>query len=947
MRYRSAHAATSGSVPFVLRGPKSVKMVLSATVAAALGLAPAFLATSPAMADTSTGGLTIANAATTEGGDITFILRCAADNTCGTDTYALTTSASGPGAATAGGVDYTAPTPTPVVYTTNGTKTVTVHTIDDQVYEGTETFTLTATGDLGDVATAVATIYDNETMPSYTLTASPTSVTESATSKTTITATLSARSALTTVISLNTANGTALSGTDFSPPALTSLVIEAGSLSASTTIAILNDGVKDSADTETFTVNGTADNASPRAQAATVSIVDAQTTPKLTLSGPSSVTEGDTAVYHVTGVPMSELPQTVKWDAVKTTLAAGEGDATPGEDFQYLTDRTVTIPAGSTSADIVIPITSDALNERTEDYAITLSSPTNAVLGTVSSVATKILDADADLAPTVSIDPQSVTEGNSGKATKTFTATLSQKSGRTVRVNWATDGDSATAGKDFAYKQGTLVFPAGTLTQTFTVDIIGDTVNEGTESFDINLSNPPLDTSATIGLTQPTVDIIDDDAVPTVTFGDLTVKEGDSGNALVLPIKLSNASSHDVTYNLTDSTQTNDGSADDGSGLVFPGSNDYQLLTNAVTIPAGQLTGYIVVLDNGDAVYETDETAYVTASVDTASHSDTYVDSSAATKTAKIMLTNDDKIPTLTIDNVTGNEGDTVNVTGSLDGSSQGTIQAAISYAGGSIKGSKAADAADFTNPGPRPLTVPVWAAPGVTFPVGQIALTDDTENEPAETIIVTGTSLGNANIANGSITIAASDGSTPPPSTGAPTIMAPEKVTGSVPVSVTGTAAAGATVELWGAPMGATKAPLVKLTTTTANATTGAYSFSRLISTGYRFQTAVGSLMSPEKMVSVVQSPLFIVSSPSAGTVSLAVQGNPRGANQSVIIQRWVNNAWVNTTWRGTTGSDNLWKATAKVPAKSSWTLRAFVAGYTPTGLLPGYSPQKTITIK
>jgi hypothetical protein len=438
------------------------------------------------------------------------------------------------------------------------------------------------------------------------------------------------------------------------------------------------------------------------------------------------------------------------------------------------------------------------------------------------------------------------------------------------------------------------------------------------------------------------VTITDDDAVPTVSFDNVTVKEGDTGNALLLPIKLSNPSSQDIDYALSDTITV--GTADHGA-IDAPGTGDYKLLTGVVTIPAGQTSGYAVVLVNGDTVFEGDETAYITATVDGGSAG--AIDPSGDVETSKITLTNDDKAPVLVLDNVTGNEGDTVAITGSVTGVAQDPIFIAISYAGGSINGSKAADAADFTNPGPRPFTLQPYMGSGSSFPLGlSLALTDDTVNEPAETILVTGTSLGAATVTNGSVTIAASDGAAPP-AAGTPTIMAPEKVTGSVPVSVTGVAAAGATVELWGAPMAATKAPLVKLLTTTANATTGAYSFSRLISTGYRFQTAVGTLMSPEKMVSVVQSPLFIASSPSSGTVSLAVQGNPRGANQSVIIQRWVNNAWVNTTWRGTTGSDNLWKATAKVPAKSTWTLRAFVAGYTPTGLLPGYSAQKTITIK
>jgi hypothetical protein len=50
---------------------------------------------------------------------------------------------------------------------------------------------------------------------------------------------------------------------------------------------------------------------------------------------------------------------------------------------------------------------------------------------------------------------------------------------------------------------------------------------------------------------------------------------------------------------------------------------------------------------------------------------------------------------------------------------------------------------------------------------------------------------------------------------------------------------------------------------------------------------------------------------------------------------------------WRGTTGSNNLWKATVNWKTKSTVSLRAFVAGYTPEGLQPGYTATKRITIK
>jgi len=50
MRYSPAHAAKSGSVPFMLRGPKSLRTVMTAAVAGVVGLVPTILIASPASA---------------------------------------------------------------------------------------------------------------------------------------------------------------------------------------------------------------------------------------------------------------------------------------------------------------------------------------------------------------------------------------------------------------------------------------------------------------------------------------------------------------------------------------------------------------------------------------------------------------------------------------------------------------------------------------------------------------------------------------------------------------------------------------------------------------------------------------------------------------------------------------------------------------------------------
>jgi hypothetical protein len=100
-----------------------------------------------------------------------------------------------------------------------------------------------------------------------------------------------------------------------------------------------------------------------------------------------------------------------------------------------------------------------------------------------------------------------VPEGNSGNTNALVTVTLSAETGRTVTADFNTVAVTATSGVDFVAASGSLSFAPGVNTQTITVSVIGDIVNEINETFRVVLSNP---TNASIG-NFSTVRIIDDD----------------------------------------------------------------------------------------------------------------------------------------------------------------------------------------------------------------------------------------------------------------------------------------------------------------------------------------------------------------------------------------------------------------------------------------------------
>src|SRR5262249_39561321 len=143
--------------------------------------------------------------------------------------------------------------------------------------------------------------------------------------------------------------------------------------------------------------------------------------------------------------------------------------------------------------------------------------------------------------PGVRISDASVTEGNSGTTPATFTVTLSVPSQNTVTLDYATADGTATAPADYQAASGTLTFAPGETSKTVTVLVQGATLWEQfNETFKVNLSNlanaPLLD-----GVGTGT--IVEDDTAPTVSIGDASVVEGDSGNkTATLTVSLSGPS---------------------------------------------------------------------------------------------------------------------------------------------------------------------------------------------------------------------------------------------------------------------------------------------------------------------------------------------------------------------------------------------------------------------
>src|SRR5262249_25465205 len=130
-----------------------------------------------------------------------------------------------------------------------------------------------------------------------------------------------------------------------------------------------------------------------------------------------------------------------------------------------------------------------------------------ATIAVGQGVGTIVNDDTAPL-PSLSIANVSGNEGNAGLTPFVFTVTLSASTASTVTVNYATVDGTAKAGMDYLAVTGTLTFNPGVVTQSITVNVVGNTIPEPDKAFFVTLSGA---TNATIAVAQATGTILNDD----------------------------------------------------------------------------------------------------------------------------------------------------------------------------------------------------------------------------------------------------------------------------------------------------------------------------------------------------------------------------------------------------------------------------------------------------
>jgi CSLREA domain-containing protein len=92
--------------------------------------------------------------------------------------------------------------------------------------------------------------------------------------------------------------------------------------------------------------------------------------------------------------------------------------------------------------------------------------------------------------PAIDIQNASLTEGDAGTTTLSFTVSLSAPSTQTVTATWETQDQTATSPEDYEVSSGTVTFDPDETSVTIDVTLNGDTGVEPNETFLVALSDP-------------------------------------------------------------------------------------------------------------------------------------------------------------------------------------------------------------------------------------------------------------------------------------------------------------------------------------------------------------------------------------------------------------------------------------------------------------------------
>ncbi|WP_395688382.1 Calx-beta domain-containing protein, partial [Caenimonas koreensis] len=359
-------------------------------------------------------------------------------------------------------------------------------------------------------------------------------------------------------------NGTASSG-DYGSPVFSNgvtfaagtITVPAGVTAFTVTIPTTPDLLDESDETVHLDVGGVT---------ATGTILDDDTVTVQSIAD-ATILEGGDLVHAVTLSGAADASRTFSFSLNDGTATAGDYGSATFTNGVTLSGGLITVPAGVTSFDVVVPTIADNVYEPDETVNLTV--------GGASAVGTILNDDSAPAVSQVTSDTQ--TEGTD----LVHTVTLTNASSTAQTYSYTLGGGTATgSGTDYTtpptfsdgvtLAAGVLTVPAGVTSFTITVPTTPDTIDEGVSE----------DYGLTVGGVAASGTILDDDGASAISS--VTDDSQMEGTDLVHTVTLSNASAVDTVYTFSL-----------GGGTATGGGTDYSTpptFSDGVTLSLGLLT---------------------------------------------------------------------------------------------------------------------------------------------------------------------------------------------------------------------------------------------------------------------------------------------------------------------------------------------------------------------
>ncbi|MBC3875799.1 Ig-like domain-containing protein [Undibacterium flavidum] len=329
--------------------------------------------------------------------------------------------------------------------------------------------------------------------PTVLLSTNNSSIAESA-GMSTITATLSSIASTDTIVTI-AATGTATgSGTDYTLSS-TSIKILAGNLTGTALVTAVQDTLDEPNETvivDIISVSGGDSATESGTQQQTITITDDDATPSLSIANVSQA-EGNSGSTNLT---FTVTLSAASAQAVSVNYATINGTASAGSDYTAASG-TLNFAAGETTKTFNVVIAGDSTIESDEDFTVTLSSPTNATLGTANATGT-ITDDDSDNTPPVVSSITRVDTATSNATSVQYTVKFSEDVTGVDAGDFSltTSGTSGTV-SNVTGSGDTYTVTVNTITGDGTLRL--DLVASGSGIADTSTKNNAIDTDFTSG----------------------------------------------------------------------------------------------------------------------------------------------------------------------------------------------------------------------------------------------------------------------------------------------------------------------------------------------------------------------------------------------------------------------------------------------------------------